>query len=559
VKVAIIGAGPAGLSAAYYLAKLGFSAEVFEAKQDLGGMVSGVIPSFRLTAEAMGADLDRLVELGVQFHLGQALGRDIALADLRKDYPYVFLGVGAQKGKRLGIPGEDAAGVVDALEFLDKVRAGTPMDLGRRVIIIGAGNTAMDAARCSRRLVRDGEVTIVYRRTRAQMPADPAEVVDCLEEGVALRDLLSPAAVIAKAGRVTGLACARMELGERDASGRPRPVPVAGGEEILPADTIIPAISQEPVLDFLAGLQLQRRADGTLVVDPATRETSQEGLFAGGDVVHGPSSIIEAIADGRAVAETIAHRHGIGIEPEPRLEKGISASALLEKKARLWPGLKVPILPLLERSGFKEVLHSFTPETAALEASRCLDCDDLCSLCVTVCPNRSNLAYAMAPFKLEVPLLVQRGGRLQLKSTRTFAVDQTVQTLNIADFCNECGNCTTFCPTAGAPYRDKPRFWIDREGFLEAKDDAFRLERGPAGLVLEARLSGKSHRLEVGPAETRYQSGQITAHLRSGTWKFTGWEVRGNLAEGTEVDLSPCAALIVLLNAESVVPDLAGK
>jgi putative selenate reductase len=559
VKVAIIGAGPAGLSAAYYLAKLGFSAEVFEAKQDLGGMVSGVIPSFRLTAEAMGADLDRLVELGVQFHLGQALGRDIALADLRREYSYVFLGVGAQKGKRLGIPGEDAAGVVDALDFLDQVRAGTPIDLGRRVIIIGAGNTAMDAARCSRRLVRDGEVTIVYRRTRAQMPADPAEVVDCLEEGVALRDLLSPAAVIAQAGRVTGLACSRMELGERDASGRPRPVPVPGGEEILLADTIIPAISQEPVLDFLAELRLQRRADGTLVVDPATRETSLEGLFAGGDVVHGPSSIIEAIADGRAVAETIAHRHGIAIEPEPQLEKGISASALLEKKARLRPGLKVPILPLLERSGFKEVLHSFTPETAALEASRCLDCDDLCSLCVTVCPNRSNLAYAMAPFKLDMPLLVQRGGRLQLKATRTFAVDQTVQTLNIADFCNECGNCTTFCPTAGAPYRDKPRFWIDREGFLEAKDDAFRLERGPAGLVLEARLGGKSHRLEVGPAETRYESGQITAHLKSGTWEFTGWEVRGNLAEGTEVDLSPCAALIVLLNAESVVPDLAGK
>ncbi len=556
VKVAIVGAGPAGLSAAYYLAKLGFTAEVFEAKRELGGMVSGVIPGFRLTGEAMGADLDRLAELGVRFHLGRALGRDVSLADLRRDYPYVFLGVGAQKGKRLGIPGEDAEGVVDALVFLDRVRAGVPMDLGRRVIIIGAGNTAMDAARCSRRLVRDGEVTIVYRRTRAQMPADPAEVVDCLEEGVALRDLLSPAAVVAVAGRATGLACTRMALGERDASGRPRPVPVAGADEILPADTVIPAISQEPVLDFLDGLQLQMRADGTLAVDAATRETSLAGLFAGGDVVHGPSSIIEAIADGRAVAETIARRHGIAIEPEPQLDKGASASALLEKKARLSPGQKVPVLPLAERAGFGEVLHSFTPETAAREAARCLDCDDLCSLCVTVCPNRSNLAFTMAPFRLELPLLVQRGGRLQPRGSRLFAVEQTVQTFNIADFCNECGNCTTFCPTAGAPYRDKPRFWIDREGFLEAKDDAFRMERGPGGLVLEARLGGRAHRLEVGPVETRYQSGQITALLKSGSWEFTHWEVRGKLAEGTEVDLTPCATLIVLLNAEPVVPDL---
>jgi putative selenate reductase len=135
-------------------------------------------------------------------------------------------------------------------------------------------------------------------------------------------------------------------------------------------------------------------------------------------------------------------------------------------------------------------------------------------------------------------------------------VDQAVQTLNIADFCNECGNCTTFCPTAGAPYRDKPRFWIDREGFQEAKDDAFRMERGPQGLVIEARLGGKAHRLEVGAEETEYLSGQVRARFRTGTWAFAGCTVEGNLAEGTQVDLTPCATLMVLSNAESVIPDL---
>jgi putative selenate reductase len=555
IKVAIVGAGPAGLSAAYFLAKMGFEPEVFEAKAALGGMVSGVIPGYRLSCETLDGDMERLRQLGVTFRFGQALGRDISLAGLRQSFPYVFLGVGAKQGKRLGIPGETSAGVMDALEFLDKVQAGTPMELGRRVLIIGGGNSAMDAARSARRLVKDGEVTLVYRRTRAQMPADPAEVRDCIEEGIGLRDLLAPAAVVAAGGKVTGLACARMKLGERDASGRPRPVP-EGGEEILLADTIIPAISQEPELDFLAGLAVARKKDGTVTVDPATCETTLPGLFAGGDVVHGPSSVIQAIADGRAVAEAIGRRHGITPEAEPHLDKGHETSALMDKKARLHSGQKVPVIPLTERSGFTEVIQTFTPETAAKEAARCLDCDDVCSLCVTVCPNRANHAYSMSPFLLDLPVLVQRGGRLVGEGIRAFAVTQTVQTLNVADFCNECGNCTTFCPTAGAPYKDKPRFWIDPEGFREAKGDAFRMERGPGGLVLEARLGGKPHRLEVGPAETRYTGPQVSARFRTGTWELNGWEAQATLAEGTTVDFTPCATLLVLLNAEPVIPDL---
>jgi putative selenate reductase len=555
IKVAIIGAGPAGLSAAYFLAKMGFEPEVFEAKAGLGGMVSGVIPGYRLSCDTLAGDMERLNQLGVTFRFGQALGRDVSLEGLRQAFPYVFLGVGAKQGKRLGIPLENSEGVMDALEFLDKVQAGTPMALGKRVLIIGGGNTAMDAARSARRLVKDGEVTLVYRRTRAQMPADPAEVNDCIEEGIGLRDLLAPAAVVAGAGKVTGLACARMKLGERDASGRPRPVP-EGGEEILLADTIIPAISQEPELDFLAGLPLERKRDGTLVVDPDTCETTLPGLFAGGDVVHGPSSVIQAIADGRAAAEAIARRHGVRIEAEPQLDKGNDTSAMMEKKARLHSAQKVPVIPLTERSGFSEVIQTFTPESAAKEASRCLDCDDVCSLCVTVCPNRANLAYPMAPFRLDLPVLVQRGGRLIAEGSKAFAVDQTVQTLNIADFCNECGNCTTFCPTAGAPYQDKPRFWIDRAGFDEAKGDAFRMERGPGGLLIEARLGGKPHRLEVGPAETRYQGGQISARFKTGSWELTGWTAEAVLAEGTTVDFTPCATLLVLINAEPAIPDL---
>ena len=554
VKAAIIGAGPAGLSAAYFMAKLGIEADVFEAKNELGGMVSGVIPGYRLTPETLEGDLARLRQLGVTIHLGQTLGRDFTLAGLRQTHPYVFLAVGAQRGKRLGIPGEDTPGVMDALDFLDKVRAGTPMALGRRVLVIGGGNSAMDAARSARRLVPDGTVTLVYRRTRAQMPADPAEVHDCIEEGIGLRDLLAPAEIVAGADRVAGLLCTRMRLGEKDASGRPRPVPVAGAGERLEADTIIPAISQEPVLDFLAGLDLARKADGTLQIDEATRETSSPGLFAGGDVVHGASSIIQAIADGRAVAETIALRHGARLPAEPTLDKGLADAALMEKKGRTSPALQVPVLPPVDRHGFQEVQGTFSAEAAAREAARCLDCDDLCSLCVTVCPNRANQAYSLEPFSLALPVLVQRQGRLQAEGVEPFAVTQRVQTLNIADFCNDCGNCDTFCPAAGAPYKDKPRVWLDAEGYAGAAGDAFRLEHHSEGLSIDARLGGMTYRLDLREGQAWFRSEQVDARFQAGTWALLDVSPHGKLAEGTRVDLRPAATLIALSHAKSVLP-----
>ena len=559
VKVAIVGAGPAGLSAAYYLAKAGFDVAVFEAKQELGGMVGGLIPAYRLPKATLEGDLVRLRELGVEIRLGQVLGRDFTLADLRRDHAHVFLAIGAQKGKRLGIPGEDTPGVMDALDFLDKVRAGTPMDLGQRILVIGAGNSAMDAVRSAIRLVPGGEVTIVYRRTRAQMPADPAEVHDCIEEGILIRDLLAPASVVAAGGKVAGLACTQMRLGERDASGRPRPVPVVGSEVVVPADTIISAISQEAVLDFLEGLEVKRNGSGYLVVDPKTCETSVPGLFAGGDVVHGAASVIMAIADGRAVAETIGARHGVAPLVEPLLEKGQADAALMEKKARLVGAQKVPVLPLADRQGFAEVLKPFTAEAAAKEASRCLDCDDLCSLCVTVCPNRANQAYGITPLHMTLPLLVQRQGCLVAEGARAFTVAQPVQTLNIADYCNDCGNCDSFCPAAGSPYKDKPRFWIDPEGYRDAKGDAFRLEQHPGGLHVEARLAGRTHRLEVNGARARYRSEQVAVALEVGSWSIGAWEAVTTLPEGTGVDLVPCATLVALLAVAEALPALVAR
>ena len=553
VSVAVVGAGPAGLSAAYHLAIMGFTAEVFEARKNLGGMVGSVIPPYRLAGQALEDDLTRLRRLGVKIHLGTAVGSYLTLAELRASFTYVFLGAGAARGKSLGLAGEDAAGVLDALTFLEQVRERTLGDLGPEVLVVGGGNSAMDAARSARRLLPQGRVTLVYRRTRAQMPADPQEVQDCLDEGIRLRDLLAPTRLVLEGGRVKALGCTPMKLGDRDASGRPRPVPTGEPELLLPADRVITAVSQEPDLAFLDGLEVARRRDGTLDVSQGG-ETSLKGLFAGGDLVRGPASVIQAVADGRRAAEEIGRRHGAQLPPEPVLAKGKATPELMARKAERTFPRTVPVLPLAARGGFDEVVQAFDREAAIAEASRCLDCDEVCSLCVTVCPNRANVAFPAPPLDLSLPRLVVRDGRLEATDWDRVQVLQPVQIINLGDACNACGNCNPFCPTSGAPYQDKPQFWLDREGFLRSEKDAFHPRREHAGLVLEARIGGREHRLTVGQDRFRYQGPLVSLDLDPATLEVLSWEGLTALPEGATVDLSPLALLAGLHPAAAVLP-----
>lgn len=557
VKVAIVGAGPAGLSAALNLARAGIASELFEAKGRAGGMVGGAVPKYRLSDEKLAVDLERLRSLGVAIHLNTAVGKDVALDDLRARFDYVFLGAGAQKGKKLGIPGEDAEGVLDALVFLDGLREGVTRDLGKRVLVVGGGNSAMDGARSAKRLVgTDGEVSLVYRRTRAEMPADPEEVHDCEVEGIALKALLAPVRVVVENGKAVGLECRRMKLGPPDSSGRPRPVPVEGSEVVLEADTIVTAIGQETALEFLGGAALDAKKDGTLAATLATGETSQAGLYAGGDLVRGPASIIKAVADGRAAADAIARLHGVEPVAEPHLPKGKTLSALMEKKARLARPAEVPVLPASERGAFDEVLQALPADAARAEAARCLDCDEVCSLCVTVCPNRANHAYTVAPLSLELPSFVVDGGRAVPSGTTTISVAQGVQIVNLGDACNQCGNCVTFCPTSGAPWQEKPTFWVDADGFAEAKGDAYRMTRLPGGVALDARIGGRTHRLERHDGLAEYRTEALRVVLETGSWRVVDVRLEGSPAEGEALDLSACARLVALLAAEPVLPPL---
>jgi putative selenate reductase len=442
IKVAIIGAGPGGMAAAKELAAAGCHVEVFEQHKRAGGMVGGAVPEYRLPWTVFEKDLQPLEALGVVFHYGKAAGVDFTLTDLRNEgFDKILILVGAQQSKMLGLDNEDSAGVIDALAFLRQARDEQTADIGERIGVIGAGDTAMDCARVAKRLSK-GDVTLVYRRTIDQMPADREEVTHLLEEGIEVVELCKPQALRVDDGKLRALGCRRMEYrGDRDASGRKVPHEIPGSDFEIPFDTLILAVSQKAILDFLDGEPIALNEQGYIVADPVTFETSLPGVYAGGDVANdGPASIVKAAAAGKAMAAHILGRQATAAVPD---EQDVDVAELLHRKSRRHWRASSPELPLDQREGFAEVVLTFDEEQARAEAGRCLDCDVFCGLCVSVCPNLAIQTYEVDP------------AASQLKQRYQVAV--------IENLCNECGNCATFCPTSGRPYRDKPRLYLDRD------------------------------------------------------------------------------------------------
>ncbi len=305
-KVAIIGAGPAGLTCAYFLAKAGYHSVVFEALEEPGGMFRYGIPEYRLPTPTLMHEINWILSHGAELRCNTRIGRDITFEEIRSQFDAIFIGVGAHAGMKLGIKGEDMQGVVDGVDFLRDVNAGRKVNSKGKVIVIGGGNVAMDAARVS---WREGfeEVHILYRRTKKEMPASPWEIDAAEHEGIKIQYLVAPVEVVGKDGKMTGLKCLRMELGEPDASGRRRPVPIEGSEFVVEAETLIPAIGQRPELSFVpkeSGLNITRW--NTFGVDKSTYMTNVPGVFSAGDVETGPDIAIRACAGGRKAAEGIA-------------------------------------------------------------------------------------------------------------------------------------------------------------------------------------------------------------------------------------------------------------
>ncbi|MEJ2586855.1 MAG: FAD-dependent oxidoreductase [Deltaproteobacteria bacterium] len=308
-KIAIIGAGPAGLTCAYHLARKGYQhITIHEALPVPGGYLWVGIPEYRLPKELLKREVDLIAEMGIDIRYNSRVGRDISFDDLRKDNDALFIGAGCHRGLKLRVPGEDeyeGKGIVDCVTFLREQALGKPFDVKGKLIVIGGGNAAIDSARVGWRMGFD-EVYILYRRTKKEMPANPWEIDAAEHEGVILQYLAAPVEILGKNGKVSGMKCIKMELGEPDASGRRRPVAVEGSEYVIDAETIVPAISQGTNLEFLGddhGLDINRW--NTFDIDEETGETNVPGIFAGGDVVTGPNIAIRAVAAGKKAAEGI--------------------------------------------------------------------------------------------------------------------------------------------------------------------------------------------------------------------------------------------------------------
>lgn len=404
-RIAIVGAGPAGIASAYFLARAGCAVTVFEKAQTAGGVVGRVIPSFRISTEAVERDMALAKKYGAEFCFGQAITDKAQLAG----YDSVVLCTGAWVPGTLKLEQGQAR---NAIEFLSAFKA-NPQEtrLGRHVIVVGGGNTAMDTARAARRAPGVETVTLVYRRDAANMPADEEELQTALADGVMLRPLLSP--VSWEAGK---LRCQVMALGQRDASGR-RGVESTGEEIFLEADAVIAAVGEKTDSELYKALGLETDSRGRAVIDPETGRSSVPNIYLAGDGATGPSTVVQAIAGATRAAQAIC---SMDLEKYQALNTALPAAEALAKK-----GVFLPSEP---------------------KAARCLECAAVCENCVDVCPNRAN-----------VPVTVQ--GRIQI--------------LHLDGPCNQCGNCATFCPWDSAPYREKWTLYWTEADFAESENQGF--------------------------------------------------------------------------------------
>jgi len=436
--VAVVGAGPAGLSCAYHLRRMGYQVTVFDAGDKPGGMMR-LIPEYRLPKEVLEREIAAIVATGVEVKTGVRLGVDVSLDDL-KDYAAVFLAVGQSRSRRLGVPGEEATDVLPGIDFLARVARGQRVGLGEKVAVIGGGNTAMDAARTARRLGAD--VTIFYRRSRAEMPAIDEEVNEALDEGVRIEFLRAPVAVLTEDGHVRGLRLTEMELGAPDESGRRRPLPVAGSEYDVACDTVIPALGQVADLSFLDAEVKSER--GRIITDEKAA-TTRPPIFAGGDVATGFGTVTAAVGSGKRAALAIdcflrgVERtfpdlaQNVQAAPRPHDAAVVRFEDLNTAYFEEEPRPRQEQRPAAERvTTFEEVNLGYGEDAALAEAQRCFSCGTCneCDNCLIFCPD----------------VAVLRGPS-----------DDEPFVFNY-DYCKGCGICVSECPRHAISFEEEVKF-----------------------------------------------------------------------------------------------------
>jgi NADPH-dependent glutamate synthase beta subunit-like oxidoreductase len=412
-KVAIVGSGPAGLTCAYYLAQEGYQVTIFEKAPVLGGMLTTGIPSYRLPRGIVDAEIQLIRDLGVTMKTGVEVGKDITIAQLRKEgFKAFFIAIGAQECIRLGIEGEDLNGVYRGLDYLRQLNLGKPVRLGKNVAVIGGGNVAMDTVRSARRLGSENAF-IIYRRGMEEMPSRAEEIKQCQEEGIPINTLAHPVRFIGEKGRIKAIECVKMRLTEPDGSERRKPEPISGSEFRINVDAVITALGQESDWSCLTPeCACTLTQWGTMKIDPLTLQSDDPDIFAGGDAARGPQSVIEAIADGRQAAISIDRYLG---GRDLRLGRGAELKAITEPQKEKYDRAARAHIPHLKPQkrlkNFDEVELGLTKELVVQEARRCINCG---TCCVQTCP------YDVMQFDHEVTkavkcdLCVEKRGRNEI-------------------------------------------------------------------------------------------------------------------------------------------------
>jgi len=415
-KIAVVGSGPAGLSCAYQLGRRGYKVTLYESYSELGGMLRLGIPTYRLPREILDLEINRILSLGIEVKINTTVGKDVQLSDLKKEHDAVFIAIGAYQSKKLKIEGEETKGVMAGLTFLNAINAGKKMEIGKKVAVIGGGNTAIDAARTSIRM--GSEVTIFYRRSRVEMPAVAEEVEAAEQEGVKIELLVAPARVIAKEGKVTGLELIRMQLGEPDSSGRRAPVPIAGSNFAIEIDSVFTALGEDSDLSFAEKNWLEW---GKLKVNEQ-QMTVLDGVYAAGDCATNPlGTVVDAIATGKKAAYAIHRSFGYKA-PEIDLSNIVEYDNVNIVYFRKKPRIKQGEINREERiKHFLEVNKGVNVDDALLEMFRCFSCGlcTYCDNCLIFCPDAA----------------VKRN-----KNGKGYAIDY--------DHCKGCGICMEECPRA---------------------------------------------------------------------------------------------------------------
>ncbi|MFH1197003.1 MAG: putative selenate reductase subunit YgfK [bacterium] len=463
IRVAVIGAGPSGLSLAYFLSRAGFDVTVFEKNNRSGGIVQNVLPKFRLPQEAIDKDIKLLERYGIRFIFG--VTNYFSVKNLRHEgFKYIYIAIGAEISSDLIIAGSNAR-IFNAIEFLRDFHDETGIKPGRVVAVIGGGNSAMDSARAAKRCNGVEKVFLIYRRTKEFMPADLEEFDAAIKDGVIFKELLSP---VEFEGNI--LKCQNMQLGDFDSSGRRSFYTVENSFEYFEINTVIAAIGEHVDYGLLDQNKFELDKKKEIISDPLTNETNIQNVFIGGDALHGPATVVKAIADARKTADAILRKENI-------LPMEVNLSALPPKKE------------IIEAAERKKGLMSVNFDQSD---SQCLSCNFVCNKCVDVCPNRANVEI-----KIDNSLFKNRN-----------------QILHIDQLCNECGNCETFCPYGGAPYTDKITYFQNEITLSESSNNGFCFlsNNGVFDKIL-IRMNGKTQEMDLSHASSLENVGDSMQQL----------------------------------------------